>query len=823
MTTPEIKENSFLLSKDEMTLSEPVNMSNLRIIRDNFDILYKQNKLGRFVDAKSGYKQITDMKTIRTLLNDFYTQKIKTDDVNYKYAVGKKSGRMFSSSPSLQSISKKIRGCLSKGLYNDVDMVNCHIIILNKFCQDNKIPCPYLNSYILDREPKLKELMDTLDIDRDLAKTIPLSIINGGSGCVSIKGNDNEEYKISYKKGKEPDWLCGIRNEMLCAYTIFTSTPRGKKILDKVSKSKQWNIQGSVMNLLFCEEENKLLVCLYRYLKSLDIDVGTFVFDGLMIKQSSLYLSNIPIDTLLLHMEQEMLSKLGYTMKLSTKEFEDIDLTGLEIKQDIDLTDDGLSSVVLNTIDYKYHNKKDVFYIFDTDTKLWVEYNKDAILWGISKNVLTDYITNNMTNDSKKLIKALKMIKSTSKMTAIVKNIMKKIHQVDNSQFINKYFNNINGIFPIADGKTADLRTGLSRERTKEDYFTHTTNNKLLNPDETNTSFVKTYFSDVLSTTNDDYINYMIDTIGYMMTNENNLKRFYVMIGRKDTGKSLFVSLLMKVFGFLSGTSSDKVFKLKSSNSTHDTEVFSLEGKRLASVSELGENEKFNEVLMKKISGGDEINIRRAGSKINEEISFTSVLLLATNEVPSFHEEAFAGRMRAINFDKVFTINPEMKTNVLDNYNSFFTLFVQGASRYYKNNMNIVDCNEVIVSSRKLVNSKNPISMFWEDQDEYEFVNDIKKRVKKVDIWNSFVEKNNKGIMGRNKFYDMFMNLYKKELLDTTYGDGKMWSGIQPINKYKSVNDYDTTDDTKCKSIDISVQNIKVNQDDNVNNLLNIM
>ena len=180
----ESAESGYILEKSKMILSEPVNIENLRIIRDKFDILYTQGKLGIFVNNQNGYKLITDMKTIRTIINDFYTLKQKSNIVKYKYAIGKKSGRMFSIGHSLQSISRKIRGSLSKGLYVDIDMVNCHIVILSKFCKDNNIPCPYLESYINDREPKLKELVELLGIDRDLAKTIPLSIINGGSGSV---------------------------------------------------------------------------------------------------------------------------------------------------------------------------------------------------------------------------------------------------------------------------------------------------------------------------------------------------------------------------------------------------------------------------------------------------------------------------------------------------------------------------------------------------------------------------------------------------------------------------------------------------------------
>lgn len=383
-------------------------------------------------------------------------------------------------------------------------------------------------------------------------------------------------------------------------------------------------------------------------------------------------------------------------------------------------------------------------------------------------------------------------------MTSIVKFMMKAIQFKDDSDFIDKHFNSAKGLFPISDGKTVNLKTGEIRDRVKEDYFTKSTSVSLL--EKPNSSLVRDYFKEILSTENDTYIDYVIDTIGYIMTNENNLKRFYVMIGVKDTGKSLFLDLLQRIFGFLGGMANDKVFKLKSS-SCHDTEAFSLEGKRFASISELSEHEQFNEVLMKKISGGDSINIRRAGSKINEEVQFNSVLILATNEVPAFHEEAFAGRMRAINFRHIFKNNPERRDEILANIDSFFTEFVKGAKRYYTggagstNKMNIVDCEEVIVASRDLVNSKNPVTKYWEEQTEFEFVDNIKKRVKKVDIWKSFVDINGSKILGRNKFFSMFMDIYKKELLNTSYNQGLEWSGIQRITNQFEFNDNNDNND----------------------------
>ena len=768
-------EQNLLLTKAEMTLDEVVNMDKLRIIRDNFEALYTAGKLGRFGNMKGSAKEAVDEKTIRTIVNDYYSAKQKTNKVNYKYANGKKSGRMFSCGYSLQNISKKIRGCISRGIYIDIDMANAHIVILKHFCDREGIVTPNLDKYINDREPLLAELMSGLGIERDLAKTIPLSVINGGSGSVSVNNS-----LLQY----EADWLTGLRNEMLEAFKLFKSTPRGKRVYDKVKKAKDWNIEGSTMNVMFCEEENKLLVCLYKYLQSVDVVTGSFIFDGLMIRADSL--NGKVVSDLLKDMEVEMTNKLGYNMRLCAKEFDDIDLTGLVKMDDCDMSERGLADVILSSVDYKYHKTKKCFYMFNTQSRLWVEYDDYAIFWDLVKDILPKYITDHSVPESKELVEALSMIKSATKVGNIVRFIQNTIKAVDNSDVINKNFNLIKGIFPIADGMTIDLKTGIARERVKEDYFTRTTERNIL--DEPDEEFVRDYIKSILSTDNEAYVDYMIDTVGYMMTGENNLKRFYVLIGAKDTGKSLFVALLQQVFGFLGGMANDKVFKIKT-QSCHDTETFSLEGKRFASVSELGENEKFNEELIKKISGGDCQNLRRAGSKDNEEVKFDCVLLLATNEVPTFHEQAFAGRMRVFKFDNVFENNPARRDDILAHVDSFFTVFARGAKRFYDDGMDIADCEEVIVASKQLVTAKNPVSQFWNDQDEFEFVNDVSKRVKKVEIWNSFLGAMGHKTLGRNKFYAMFMDIYKKELLRTDYDRNKEWSGIQRISRNREEED----------------------------------
>jgi hypothetical protein len=334
--------NSDILSLKDMELDELVNKKNLRLIRDNYELLFNNGSLGDLVNVTDSYKRITDLKTIGTIINNLFVNKQTSNTVKYKYAKNKTEGRMFSCNVSLQTISRRIRGSLSKNIYYDIDMVNCHPVILKNFCKINNINTPHLDSYMTDRDPKLKEIMDDLKVTRDQAKTIPLSILNGGSGIIK----PDDICTIAYDKKEEPSWISGLKKEVKKAYKCYILTDKGKKHLKSSKDQNRWNLIGSVLNNYFCEVENQLLVCLYKFLLKKSITVGAFVFDGLMINIESM--KDTSLESLIEMMEHEMETNFGFQMNLSCKEFEYIDLKGLKKKSDED---------VQKELDTHYRNK----------------------------------------------------------------------------------------------------------------------------------------------------------------------------------------------------------------------------------------------------------------------------------------------------------------------------------------------------------------------------------------------------------------------------------------------------------------------------------
>jgi len=60
---------------------------------------------------------------------------------------------------SLLQIRKEIRQTITKDLYTDVDIENCHVVIPQQLCKKNKVQTPKLDDYINNREMYLEKLM----------------------------------------------------------------------------------------------------------------------------------------------------------------------------------------------------------------------------------------------------------------------------------------------------------------------------------------------------------------------------------------------------------------------------------------------------------------------------------------------------------------------------------------------------------------------------------------------------------------------------------------------------------------------------------------
>lgn len=62
-------------------------------------------------------------------------------------------GRLYSNKGSLETLERGIRGALCERYYWDVDMVNCHPVILVQLMGRDDFACPLLSHYVTNCSP----------------------------------------------------------------------------------------------------------------------------------------------------------------------------------------------------------------------------------------------------------------------------------------------------------------------------------------------------------------------------------------------------------------------------------------------------------------------------------------------------------------------------------------------------------------------------------------------------------------------------------------------------------------------------------------------
>jgi len=728
-----------------ITLMEKIDIDCLRTIRDNIDFLYDNG----YVSGRS-FDEIQDNLTkqqLKTIVDKYYKTKMKGTNIKYTYSKGIKWGRMFSKGPSLQSLCKSIRHTICNGKFVDIDMKNAHCCILLMYCNEQKLDCPNLLNYVNNRDTLLKELC-AFGLTRDEAKTFPLSIMNGG-----IRSG-------KFKTGECPEWLLKFEKEMKRIQKFYSNTTEGKKRLRRAKTRNPDNALGSCLNYYLCNKENEILNCLFNYYNSRNITTGALCFDGLM-----LYKHTIKDINLLVTQTNVFLEKVGYGLiKMDYKPMEHIidfhDL-GLEMKTDIDNTDEGQALYYYDERkDFMmYHKKKGSLFFYDEYKKLWDDTDFEIIRTDMS-NVLQPYL--NDIIDTEERMESLLSLKESRTKSGIIREIKPLIKRNYKDNFINTKFDKKVGFFPVKGG-VIDLHNLEVREMRMDDYFTKGGERTYIaHMTEEQEDYVVNYIGEILDTTDRKYIDYLLSCVGYSLTGENNLKLFFTLLGCADSGKSLFLELLLLIFGDFGTIANEKCFTI-GKKSTHDQEIFSLEGVRMSGISELSEDDKFNERLIKSISGGDVQNLRRCGSKNNEKVSFDTILWLMSNHLATFQDKAFITRIRLFDFHKKFKRDGKKKREVLSNVDLFFTMACNQANKYYNNGLQIEDVKQVLAFTDTNILEKDSFIQFFKE-DLYEVTGDDTDRVKKTDLlkdYKNYVSRNFPSErVGRNKFYNRCIEVY---------------------------------------------------------------
>ena len=142
----------------------------------------------------------------------------------------------------------------------DIDMVNCHPVILLNLCQKNKVKCNILKNYVENRDL----ILDSFGDNRKTVKEMFLSILNGG-------------FKKVYSKISEiNNYLKLLETEIIKIQNYFYEK-------DKRYFEKDYNHMGKNLSRIILQKENEILQTMIDYFVSKRINIFTLEYDGLKI------------------------------------------------------------------------------------------------------------------------------------------------------------------------------------------------------------------------------------------------------------------------------------------------------------------------------------------------------------------------------------------------------------------------------------------------------------------------------------------------------------------------------------------------------------
>lgn len=246
-----------------------------------------------------------------SIINSIYNNKKKgsalgaaEQKITYKLstkAAGKLGyGRLYGTKGSFETLEKECRGTICKEYYHDIDIVNCHPVLLLQFAKKRfDTELPEVEKYVDNREAYLKTVMIENSITRDEAKAAIISVLYGGS-C------------------NQKSYLYELSQEVRGFSKKLFQTEQYAD-LAKVCKSED-NIYGTFLSFVLQTEERHCMLAMKEYLEGQGWCVDVLCYDGVMVRKREGHVPN------LVGCESAILDKTEYAINLVTKEFSSFEM-----------------------------------------------------------------------------------------------------------------------------------------------------------------------------------------------------------------------------------------------------------------------------------------------------------------------------------------------------------------------------------------------------------------------------------------------------------------------------------------------------------------
>lgn len=147
---------------------------------------------------------------------------------------------------------------------------------------------------------------------------------------------------------------------------------------------------------------------------------------------------------------------------------------------------------------------------------------------------------------------------------------------------------------------------------------------------------------------------HLLKLIGYCLTGEVIQQQFYVWCGEGCNGKSTLIEVMQALLGNYAHQAPESLLRSRDRNISND--VAGIDGARLVVISEIDDEQKIPEGLLKQLTGGDRVRARKL-FKDFYEFDMHAKLVLICNQFPRFksNTRGMKRRIHHIAFDAQIT------------------------------------------------------------------------------------------------------------------------------------------------------------------------
>jgi putative DNA primase/helicase len=240
---------------------------------------------------------------------------------------------------------------------------------------------------------------------------------------------------------------------------------------------------------------------------------------------------------------------------------------------------------------------------------------------------------------------------------------------------------------------TIDLRTGALRPHRRSDLITRLA--PVAYDGRERSELWERFLGDV--TGGDVALQEYLQLItGYAMTGSNREEKLFFVHGPPRTGKSTYLSAVMGVMGDYATSASVQAFMEERWGSSHSEEIACLAGRRLVSCVEIRKGRRWDEEMVKRVTGGDTVRARALYQQSFEFLPQFKIFVAGNDRPRVRHDsDAMWRRMAEVPFVQQVSADeedPSIKERLTDMAASgpaILAWAVQGAVRWYNEGLTL--------------------------------------------------------------------------------------------------------------------------------------